>query len=213
MKIINLGLIEYLDAYEIQKKLNQDIYNGIHEESIIICSHRPVVTLGKKSHKTDLMNWKGKVIEIERGGQSTYHGPSQVIAYPLININQRGNDIYLYLRQLEWAISKTLTVYGINSKGDPNSTGVWCEDKKVASIGIAIKRWITYHGLAINLYNDPMAFKGISPCGMSHNVMTNLEKILSKKVNRSKFESHLADNLTNALSKNNLSICQADSSI
>lgn len=199
MKVINLGLIKFQQAYLIQKKLNQDIYEGKEDETILICHHPAIVTLGKKSTSLDLTGWTGEVVAIERGGQATYHGPSQVVAYPLLDLRKRNNDIYLYLRNLETAVINTLIDFGIIAEGDTKNTGVWYKEKKIASIGVAVKRWITYHGLAINIFQDSLAFQGISPCGMSPDVMTNLEFISKKTVNREFFELALSNHLIKVL--------------
>ena len=213
MKIINLGKIPYHEAHEFQKNWVQDLYQDKVEECLIVCHHPPVVTLGKKADQSDLCGWTGEVFNIERGGQATWHGPSQVVIYPIINLSKRQNDIYLYLRNLEKSISVTLAEYQLEAKGDPDNTGVWVNQKKIASIGIAIKRWITYHGLALNLYRDPLAFQGMSPCGMNTDDMTNLENESGIKVDRAEFEGKLALNLIDALSKSTFSHCQAETSV
>lgn len=213
MKIINLGLVDYREAHQFQKNWVQDLYRGTVDESLILCHHPPVVTLGKKASSADLCGWAGDVYEIERGGQATWHGPSQVVIYPIIDLSKRGNDIYLYLRNLEKSICATLSQYQLEAKGDPENTGVWVNQKKIASIGIAVKRWITYHGLALNLYRDPMAFQGMSPCGMNTNIMTNLEDESGISVDRADFESKLCLNLIDALSKSAFSHCQAEASV
>ncbi len=202
MEIINLGEKDYKEALDIQMQYVEELMSDPSKnEKLIICSHPPVVTLGRKTQKEDIGLWSGKVYEISRGGRATYHGPGQVVIYPIINLEKRNNDIYKYVRHLEDAMVLALKDYSIDSKGDPDSTGVWVENKKIASIGIAIKRWVTYHGLAINLYNDPLAFSGINPCGMSQDTMISLESILGKKVERKVFEERLATHLKNQLIK------------
>jgi lipoate-protein ligase B len=200
MKIKNLGLIDYKEALDIQLAHVKALIENKESETILICHHPSVVTLGKKSTPADLMGWDGKVYEISRGGKATYHGPGQVVIYPIINLQKRDNDIYKFLRNLEQAMVNTLSEFGItNSKGDPDSTGVWIDDKKIASIGIAIKRWITYHGLAINIFHDEQAFRGINPCGLNVSVMTSLEEIQGNKVERFTFENKLCANLSELL--------------
>lgn len=180
MQIKHLGKIDYNQALEIQLKLLEDVLQG-EQEKLLVCSHDPVVTLGKQSTPADLCGWKGLVIETSRGGQATYHGPGQIICYPIINISKRNNDIHWYLRSLESAMLETLLHFGIVGQGNPDgtkqTTGVWVKQKKIASIGIGIKRWITYHGLALNFHYDSMAFKGINPCGYGSDIMTSLEEI------------------------------------
>ena len=200
MDIVNLGLIDYKDALDLQMKYLEDVLSEKKNETLLICHHPSVVTLGKKSSPNDLVGWRGKVYEISRGGRATYHGPGQVVVYPIINLEKRNNDIYAYLRNLELAMVQTLEEFGIeNSQGDPESTGVWINESKIASIGIAIKRWVTYHGLAINIFYDEKAFKGINPCGLDLKVMTTLEEILGKKVERFTFETKLSEHLLKLL--------------
>ncbi|WP_127714207.1 lipoyl(octanoyl) transferase LipB [Halobacteriovorax sp. HLS] len=200
MEVINLGLIDYKEALDIQLNYLEEVLIGTRDEVLLICHHPSVVTLGKKSSMSDLTGWKGKTYEISRGGKATYHGPGQVVIYPILNLEKRMNDIYAYLRNLELAMVKTLEEFGVKeAKGDPDNTGVWIRDHKIASIGIAIKRWITYHGLAINIFYDKDAFKGINPCGLNVKVMTSLEEILGHKVERFTFEKQLSSNLLELL--------------
>jgi lipoate-protein ligase B len=200
MKIINLGEKDYKEALDIQMShVSKLLEDKEGHEHLIICSHPPVVTLGRKTEKEDIGSWSGKTYEISRGGRATYHGPGQVVVYPIVNLSKRNNDIYKYLRQIERAMVLTLASYGVKAIGDPESTGVWVNNKKIASIGIAIKNWVTYHGLAINLYNDPLAFTGINPCGMSQDTMITLEALINRKVDRGEFENALAENLRSLL--------------
>jgi lipoyl(octanoyl) transferase len=178
------GNIQYQEAYEKQKLLVSKIIERNEDERIIFCSHQPIVTLGKKSTATDLINWKGEVYSIERGGRATYHGPEQIIIYPILDLRKRDFNLGGHLRNLERVIIDLLKDYGIESRGNPDYAGVWVGDRKVASIGIAVKKWVTYHGLALNIGNDPLAFSGISACGANSNVMACLEDILGNKIER-----------------------------
>jgi lipoate-protein ligase B len=196
--IENWGKINYKIALEKQLISVKEIIDGA-EEKIIICHHPSVVTMGKKATESDLCGWNGEVVKITRGGKATYHGPAQVIAYPIINISKRKNDIDWYLRTIEQGIVNSLDNYGLKSSGNSNSTGVWVKNRKIASIGIAIKRWVTYHGLAINLYQDNQAFTGIKACGMDNSVMISLNELVDKPVKRSEFENILANQLITLL--------------
>ena len=204
MRIINLQEIDYKKAYSIQLEEVAKVYEGIESEALIICSHPPVVTLGKKSSVEDLLGWKGQVEEIERGGKATYHGPGQIVIYPILNLKNHGQNISGFLEAMETSMIEVLSLYGLKSRGNeergkPDYTGVWVETdlglKKIASIGIAVKRWVTFHGLALNLDFDPLAFSGINPCGFTTNTMTNLETLKGEKVDRSTFEELLTQKL------------------
>ncbi len=200
MRIINLGLIDYKQAYDIQRAEVEKVATG-GQGALIICSHLPIVTLGKKSTPEDILGWTGPIEKIERGGKATYHGPGQVVIYPIVDLKQHGQNISGFLEAMEQSMIDVLKQFGLAAKGNeergkPDYTGVWVETqfgpKKIASIGIAIKRWITFHGLAFNLDFDPLAFSGINPCGFTTSTMTNLETLRGEKVERTTFENQLA---------------------
>jgi lipoate-protein ligase B len=201
---IDLGKTPYLEVYAYQKQLLSAVYQGATEK-IIICSHPPVVTLGRQTTPEDIQGWTGEIVEIERGGRATYHGPNQVILYPIINLKKRNNDIHLYVRHLEEAVIRTLADYKIEAVGNPDgtakTTGVWVGDKKIASIGIAVKHWVTYHGIALNVLHDPQAFSGINPCGFTANTMTSLEQLLGHSVDYSEVKSKFASYAQTILSQ------------
>lgn len=200
MKILNLGRVDYSSALVIQEELVEKLRDENEEECLIFCSHDSIVTLGKKTMPEDLGSWQGKILQVTRGGSATYHGPSQVVCYPIIRLKKRNNDIFRYLRCLEEAMVETFSHYGVKAHGDEKSTGVWVGTQKIASIGIAIKRGVTYHGLAINLFEDEDAFVGINPCGMQTKTMISLEEILNKSVSRIEFERYLEKYLQTQLS-------------
>lgn len=204
MRIENLGLTHYQDTYQFQLEKVEEVKNGA-EEILIVCSHHPVVTLGKKTDPQEIASWKGETIQIERGGKSTFHGPNQVIIYPIIDLNRHGQNLAGYLEILENSMIETLKEYSVESagnpdRGNPDLTGIWVGSNKIASIGIAVKRWVTFHGLALNLDFDPNAFMGINPCGKDASIMTSLESVLGKKVDRFSFEKLLSQTLITKLS-------------
>ena len=207
MRILQLGQVDYQKTWSLQKRIVQRILDEEGEETFIVCSHFPVVTLGKKSDSCELKSWRGSVYHVERGGRATYHGPGQSIIYPIINLKKRGQNIGGFLEALESSIVRTLSHYQISAYGNSgrqisNFTGVWIGGKKVASIGVAIKKWVTYHGLAFNLYHDACAFKGINPCGLHPENMTSLEEMQSgKKIFREEFETYLLKYLDEDIGK------------
>jgi len=201
MRILNLGLIDYKKAYDLQLEVVEKVRSA-GEETLIICSHPPIVTLGKKSTPADILGWQGNIEKIERGGKATYHGPGQVVIYPVIDLKKHDQNLAGFLEAMEQSMIDVLKTYELAAKGNeqrgkPDYTGVWVETemgmKKIASIGIAVRRWITFHGLAFNLDFDSLAFSGINPCGFSTSIMTNLETLLGKKVERSTFENQLSE--------------------
>jgi lipoate-protein ligase B len=215
LEILNIGLTPYREAYELQLEKVSQVKEG-NGESLIICSHHPVVTLGKKSQPEDIQGWTGSIEEIERGGKATYHGPGQIVIYPIIDLKKRGQNIAGFLEVMEASMIKVLQDLGLKARGNdergkPEYTGVWLESdaqnssKKIASIGVAVSRWVTFHGLAFNLESDPLAFTGISPCGFTTDTMTDLETVLLEKsltkAKRSDIEDALTDELRRGFSK------------
>lgn len=222
------GLISYEEAMNKQveyvEKLDVTLASGEnHPGFLIFCSHPAVVTTGRQTQSSDIFSWEGPVVEVSRGGRATYHGPSQIVVYPIISLknprgkkadsdDQRGvQDVRGYLRAFEAAIVKTLKAYGITAEGktpqkmlgqtvETDETGVWMGNQKIASLGIAVKKWITYHGAAINFFNDPTAFTGINPCGFKTETMISVEKVLGDgQVSVEDFKNTLRKNLETVL--------------
>jgi lipoyl(octanoyl) transferase len=212
VEIQDWGLIDYEQALKKQEELVEKIASEKSEGILVFCSHPAVVTLGRKTQEGDVFAWNGPIKEISRGGRATYHGPSQIVVYPILNLEYEApgrpkRDIGWFLRCLENSIVKTLTKYDVQATGKSlqkkstaienaqEETGVWVGDKKIASLGIAIRKWITFHGAAINIDEDPRAFFGMNPCGFSSSTMISLEKILNKKVDRDKFQQNLLEQI------------------
>lgn len=196
------GLIDYETALKKQiEYVDLVSQTDDHPGFLIFCSHPEVVTVGRQTQADDLFAWHGPVVEVSRGGRATYHGPSQVVVYPILNIkNPRKNrgpqEVRGFLRDLEKSIVMTLKDYAIESHGKTSEkteqsledTGVWVGSQKIASCGIAVKKWITFHGAAINVKDEPTAFQGINPCGYKTEVMTSLEKVINSHVDLEKFK-------------------------
>lgn len=211
MEVQDWGLIDYVEALQKQEELVDEVATQKKSGILVFCSHPPIITLGRKTQAGDVFNWSGPVKEISRGGRATYHGPSQLVIYPIYNldfprVSKPRRDIGWYLRTLENAILQTLQFYGVNAQGkslqkknqsenETEETGVWVGAQKIASLGIAVRKWVAYHGAAINLDEDPLAFQGMKPCGFHSSVMISLEKILGRKINTSEFKNELSKNL------------------
>ncbi len=208
--IFDLGLIDYKVALRYQREMFLEAKSGTFSSALIACRHFPVITLGRRADKKNILATEHQLLqndilvyEIERGGDVTYHGPGQIIIYPIFNLNFLKRDIHWFLRQIEAVIIELLSGLGISAKRRPGFTGVWVEDKKIASIGIAIKNWITFHGLSLNVTKDGLEnFKTIRPCGMNIE-MTSIEDILGIEVHI----DTIKDRLINAFS--NFWACQA----
>ena len=192
--------MEYNEAARRQLERVDAIAAGREPEQLILCTHPAVVTKGRATRPEDIEGWAGSLVESTRGGRATYHGPSQIVVYPLVNLTRRGRDIHAYLRRLETSTVNTLHKIGLSRAeartvkvGDLSLTGVWVGERKIASIGIAVRKWITYHGVALNLSDDPEAFRGIRPCGFDVSVMTNAERELGLPIERKTTENLLVE--------------------
>jgi lipoate-protein ligase B len=203
MKIVDWGLIHYEEATRRQLEAVDFVAAG-GEELLILCSHPAVVTLGRATTADDITTWEGETIETSRGGRATYHGPSQLVVYPIIDLRKPRTgiperDVHAYLRAIEKATVSGLHELGLRNaearttnQGEHSLTGVWVGEYKIASIGIAVKKWITYHGMAVNVAADPQAFSGINPCGFSRSVMISIEAQLARPVDRAKVSAVMA---------------------
>ncbi|HLF18143.1 MAG TPA: lipoyl(octanoyl) transferase LipB [Candidatus Omnitrophota bacterium] len=169
----DLGLIEYDQAYVYQQECVANVLQG-GEEQVILCEHHPVITLGRLSDKRNIlgnqedMKRLGVIMRpVDRGGDVTLHAPGQLVAYPILNLNRRGRDLHKYLHHLEEVAIALLSEFGILGRRHPTQTGVWVKEKKIASLGIGVRKWVAYHGLAVNVHTDLKLFSLIKPCGLN----------------------------------------------
>jgi len=198
LKIFDLGLIEFEKAWKLQKEIFQQVKSGSLDFALILCQHYPVITLGRNAKKENLLvsfeELKNKGIErfeIERGGDITYHGPGQLTIYPIFNLAHLKKDIHWFLHELEQVVVEFLADFGVLSQRKPGFTGVWLGERKIASIGIAIRHWITFHGVSINIKTaDLENFKLIRPCGMDIE-MVALEQLLGKEIKINNIKNNL----------------------
>lgn len=179
------GIEDYTITHQHQKNLLQKVIAGDLPSCLISVVHYPVITIGRKGDRTDIiasddiLHEKGiEVIEVERGGQVTYHGPEQLVLYPILDLRQFTKDVSWYLRMLERVIIKTLRKYNIQAEKGAEA-GVFVQGRKIGSIGVAVKRWVTYHGLSINVKRDDN-FNLINPCGISPGTITSIEEECSE---------------------------------
>jgi lipoyl(octanoyl) transferase len=175
-----LGRMAFGDALALQEELvakkRADKSLG---DALLLLEHEPVYTIGRTPDQSSLCgvaHLPHPLFPINRGGQATYHGPGQLIGYPIIDLRNRGQDLHLYLRWLEELLVETLASFGIAATTRPGLTGVWVEDRKIASIGVGVRHWITMHGFALNVGGDLSPFDQIVPCGISNVTMTSIEK-------------------------------------
>lgn len=174
-----LGRIEYGAALNLQNKLVGEYLSGVEGEKLLLLEHEPVYTIGRTRDQSSLRSPKmlpHPVFEINRGGQATWHGPGQLVAYPILDLERRGRDLHRYMRFLEEIIILTCRELGVESDRREGLTGVWIGQRKIASIGVGVRRWVTMHGLALNVVQSSLEpFRHITPCGISGVEMTCLE--------------------------------------
>ena len=177
-----LGRVSYGEALELQRRLAEERIAGSIPDTLLLLEHAPVVTLGRGWRgsslpvEPDALRRRGiEVHEIERGGDVTYHGPGQLVGYPILDLQRHKPDLHWYLRQLEEVLIAALGDLGIPAERNPGFTGVWTRGRKIASIGIHVRQWVTWHGFALNVTTDLSAFDLIVPCGIPNVVMTSVE--------------------------------------
>ena len=189
IEFLDLGLIDYQADRDIQEQTFNKVKNREVEHALISCQHYSVITLGRQAKLENLLvpqeklkESKIKLIKVDRGGDITYHGPGQLTVYPIFNLNLLKKDIHLFIRNLEITAINVLKHFNINACQKKGFTGVWVSNKKIASIGVGIRHWITFHGMTINVKKDDLAnFSLIRPCGMDI-MMESMENLLGKNI-------------------------------
>jgi lipoate-protein ligase B len=183
-KVLDLGQRDYGNTLDLQHRFLEEKHSGVEEDYLLFVEYPPVLTIGRGGDGRNILadfqilEKKGvSIYEVERGGDVTFHGPGQIVSYPIFDLNQHGNDLHRYLRNLEEVLIVTLGRYGIKGKREKGLTGVWVNGEKVAAIGIAVKHWITFHGFALNVNTDLSYFDLICPCGISDRGVTSMERL------------------------------------
>lgn len=174
LDVARLGRMPYGEAYTLQRDLLERRVADEVRDTLILVEHEPVVTVGRGADSSQLEGLDLPVVEVERGGEATYHGPGQVVAYPIYALPEGRRDLHRYLRDLEEVLLRTLAEVDIVGRREAGATGVWIGQQKVASIGVALRRWVAWHGLALNVHTDLSAFRGFRPCGLDAEVMTRV---------------------------------------
>jgi len=190
LKVIDVGRREYDAAWALQKDLHARVLAEPDGPGyLVLVEHPPVITLGRRADRANVLLSAEELADrgvqlraVDRGGDVTYHGPGQLVAYPIMRLTGRRRDVHGYFRSLEQVIIGLLGEYGIEAGRQEGLTGVWVGDDKVCAMGVAIKRWTTYHGLALNVSPDLAHFRLITPCGITGKGVTSIEKLLSRAV-------------------------------
>ena len=193
-KVQDLKRKNYQDTLKIQESLREQVLSNASHEYLILVEHEHVYTLGKNANSSNILNKACDIIQTDRGGDVTYHGPGQLVAYPIINLKKRKIGVKSYVKMIEQLISNTLMYYGLETHVPIKETGVWVEDKKIASIGIHVSRGITMHGLAVNISTDLSYFDNIISCGIEGVKMTTIDKELGKKIAMNDIKKQLISN-------------------
>ena len=189
--IIDLGLMDYERAWDLQRHLWQKRVEGQVPNLLLLLEHPHVITLGRRGNRSHLIAspeildaMKIPIFHVERGGDVTYHGPGQMVVYPILDLKDYGYRLIRYVDQLEDVILRVLKSFAIEGRRDPSNRGVWVDREKIASIGVAIKQWVSFHGFSLNYETDLKYFDLINPCGLVGKKMTTMAKILGEKVSR-----------------------------
>jgi len=200
-RVIDLGVCDYLVAWRLQQDLLARRQEDGIPDTLILVEHPHVLTLGRNGCRDNILDpGDMPVIAVERGGDVTYHGPGQLVGYPILQLREGERDVHRYLRQLERAIIATLADFSIPAEQRPERTGVWVGALKIASIGVAIRRlWVTMHGFAINVCPDLQRFSAINPCGLPASQMCSMASVLGRQVSvadvRGPLLRHLGESL------------------
>lgn len=198
-QVLTPGLVRYGEALGLQRRLNEARYRGEAPDSLILLEHRPVFTLGRRGSREDIYASEGRlrelgieVYETNRGGLVTYHGPGQLVGYPIVDLRGLAGDAPSYVTGLEETIIRGLAELGITGFRDQAARGVWTEGGKIAAIGVAVSRGITMHGFAVNLQPDLGHFGLINPCGLGERGITSAERLLGRTVDLDDFSRAIA---------------------
>ena len=176
MKILTPGRMSFEAALALQENLVAELQSGRGEETLVLLEHEPVFTIGRTRDRSSLrQNLPHPVFETNRGGQATFHGPGQLVGYPVLDLSRRGRDLHRYLRFLEDLLIELSASYGVTAQNREGLTGVWVGPRKLASLGVGVRKWVSMHGFAINITRESTeAFAHITPCGLTGVEMTSL---------------------------------------
>ena len=188
LRVVDLGPRPYEEILELQRRLCRQRMAGEQQDDLLLLvEHEPVVTLGRGTRPSSVrltpqdFSTRGvTLVEVERGGDATFHGPGQLVGYPVLDLREHREDLHWYLRQLEAVVIAALAELGVPAERNPGLTGVWTRGRKIASIGIHVKQWVTFHGFALNVTTDLRGFDLIVPCGIDGVVMTSVAAELGR---------------------------------
>jgi lipoate-protein ligase B len=204
LAVVDLGICGYREAWERQLALVEARKDAAGVDTLLLVEHPHVITVGRSQKALANVVAAGgvEVVSVERGGDVTYHGPGQLVAYPIVQLREGERDLHRFLRNLEEAVIQTCAAFGVDGGREPGKTGVWLgPEKKICSIGVACRRWVTFHGLALNVTTDLSYFFRINPCGFASSVMTSMAEELGAGVAMIDVKRRLAVALANTLGR------------
>jgi lipoyl(octanoyl) transferase len=203
-RVFWLGRVSYEGALCWQEQIVEGKVADLEAEDVmLLLEHDPVYTIGRSPDRSSLGVAEGggiPVIEINRGGKATYHGPGQLVGYPLFDLRRGGRDLHRYLRSIETGLSESVGVFGVQAGFREGLTGVWVGNRKLASIGVGVRRWIAMHGFALNVAEDLSGFGSITPCGITGVEMTSLSREAGRTISVEEFAAVVAERLPKYLS-------------
>ena len=205
----DLGLSPYQQTWDLQKKLQSRRIKNEIEDTVLLVEHEPVYTFGKNADENHLLqNYPDDVniFHIERGGDITFHGPGQLVGYPIIDLHNYKMSISWFMRSLEDVIINTLMHYGIAANRKEGLTGVWVKDEKIAALGVRISRWVTMHGFALNVNTQLHYYDSIIPCGIFEYGVTSMEKVLRKEIDMDEVKHVLIQQFENVFNSHLTSV-------
>jgi lipoyl(octanoyl) transferase len=186
--LLNLGVTPYREAWDLQRALAAEVAAGERPDTVLLLEHPPVITLGRRSNESELHvpeDAEVELVEVDRGGKSTYHAPGQLVCYPILDLTRHGQDVKKYCRELEEALKLTLAPFGLHALTLEGLTGLWLTGppRKIASIGVHIHKWVTTHGYALNVDLDPAPFtEWITACGLEGAAFTTMARELDREI-------------------------------
>ena len=200
---IDWGVVDYSDAHQRQLDRVEERKRDEVLDAIITVSHPHVITVGRRKDSADNVLASGDVpvVTVERGGDVTYHGPGQIVGYPILALLEGERDLHALLRNLEQAMIETCAHFGLHAGRESGKTGVWIDGRKLASIGVACRRWVTFHGIALNVDTDLLYFQRINPCGFVAVVLTCMKEELGHDLEISAVRNQLVTDLAHQLSR------------
>ncbi|MCH2396735.1 MAG: lipoyl(octanoyl) transferase LipB [Nitrososphaerales archaeon] len=204
LNILDLGLTEYQRALDIQKTLVKERLDNSTSDTLLLLEHPHVVTLGKQTNPNDVLNNSIPIVKIDRGGSATYHGPGQLIGYIIMDLRSKGISVPILISKIHEIIILTLDELDIKAKRKKNDTGVWIDQKKIASIGLSVRNWITYHGFSLNVNTDLERFNTIRPCGYDSQVMTSVNSIKKEEYSKEVIQTKIIRNFSNVFEYNKI---------